>query len=42
MLNNERFLSKAPEAKILEEREKLEKYSRMMEQVKERLAQIHG
>ncbi|MBS6646446.1 MAG: class I tRNA ligase family protein, partial [Clostridiaceae bacterium] len=40
MLNNERFVSKAPEAKIAEEREKLEKYTQMMEQVKERLSQL--
>ena len=40
MLNNERFMSKAPEAKVAEEREKLVKYSQMMEQVKERLAQL--
>ncbi len=37
MLNNEKFVSKAPEAKVLEEREKLETYKQMMEQVKERL-----
>ena len=37
MLNNERFISKAPEAKIAEERAKLEKYTQMMEQVCERL-----
>ena len=40
MLSNERFISKAPEAKIAEEREKLEKYTNMMEQVKQRLAQL--
>lgn len=40
MLGNERFLSKAPQAKIAEEKEKLEKYTRMMEQVKERLLQL--
>ncbi len=40
MLNNERFMSKAPEAKVLEERAKLEKYTQMMDQVKERLAQL--
>ena len=40
MLNNERFMSKAPEAKVAEESEKLVKYSQMMEQVKERLAQL--
>ena len=40
MLSNEKFLSKAPEAKIAEERAKLQKYTQMMEQVKERLAQL--
>ena len=40
MLNNEKFVSKAPEAKIAQEREKRAKYSQMMEQVKERLAQL--
>ena len=40
MLGNERFISKAPEAKIAEEREKLEQYTNMMEQVKQRLAQL--
>ncbi len=40
MLSNERFIRKAPEAKIAEEREKLEKYTNMMEQVKQRLAQL--
>ena len=38
MLSNERFISKAPEAKINEEKAKLEKYTQMMEQVKMRLA----
>ena len=37
MLSNEKFVSKAPEAKLNEERAKLEKYSSMMEQVVERL-----
>lgn len=37
MLNNEKFISKAPEAKVQEEREKLEKYQQMMTQVQERL-----
>lgn len=41
MLNNERFLSKAPEAKIAEEREKLKKYTQMAKQVKEHLAHLH-
>ena len=40
MLNNERFLSKAPEAKVAEERAKQEKYMQMMEQVKMRLEQL--
>ncbi|MCM1088534.1 MAG: class I tRNA ligase family protein, partial [Muribaculaceae bacterium] len=40
MLGNERFLAKAPEAKIAEERAKQEKYAQMMEQVKNRLAQL--
>lgn len=37
MLSNERFVSKAPQAKIDEEKAKLEKYTNMMEQVVERL-----
>jgi valyl-tRNA synthetase len=37
MLANERFVSKAPEAKIQEEKEKLAKYTQLMEQVEERL-----
>ena len=37
MLGNEKFLSRAPEAKIREEKEKLEKYEQMMSQVQERL-----
>jgi len=37
MLNNEKFLAKAPEAKVAEERNKLENYNKMLEQVKERL-----
>ena len=40
MLSNEKFVSKAPESKIAEERGKLEKYTRMMEQVTDRLAQM--
>ena len=40
MLGNERFISKAPQAKIDEEKGKLEKYTQMMEQVKERLQQL--
>ena len=37
MLNNEKFTSKAPQAKIDEEKAKLEKYSDMLAQVEERL-----
>lgn len=40
MLNNDKFMSKAPEAKIAEEREKLTKYTQMRQQVTERLAQL--
>jgi len=40
MLSNERFISKAPEAKINEEKEKLAKYTQMMEQVQVRLQQL--
>ena len=37
MLNNEKFVSKAPKEKVREERQKLEKYEQMMGQVKEQL-----
>ncbi|MDO4299125.1 MAG: valine--tRNA ligase [Lachnospiraceae bacterium] len=40
MLSNEKFVSKAPQAKIDEEKAKLEKYQQMMAQVQERLAQL--
>ena len=40
MLSNEKFVSRAPQAKIDEERAKLVKYTQMMEQVRERLAQL--
>ena len=40
MLNNERFLSKAPAEKVEEEKAKLEKYQKLMDQVTERLAQL--
>ena len=40
MLSNEKFISKAPEAKIAEEKAKLEKYTQMMKQVEEHLAQL--
>ncbi len=37
MLNNQNFVSKAPESKLAEERAKLEKYTDMMKQVSDRL-----
>ena len=37
MLKNEKFVSKAPEAKVQEEREKLDRYRQMKEQVSARL-----
>ena len=40
MLANEKFVSKAPQAKIDEEKAKLQKYTERMEQVKTRLAQL--
>ncbi len=40
MLNNDKFMSKAPESKIAEERAKLTKYTQMRQQVAERLAQL--
>ncbi len=40
MLNNEKFMSKAPAAKIEEEKGKLAKYVQMKEQILERLAQL--
>ena len=40
MLSNEKFMSKAPEAKVREEKEKLAKYEKMMAQVQERLTQM--
>ncbi|SHO51926.1 valine--tRNA ligase [Anaerocolumna xylanovorans] len=40
MLSNERFVSKAPEAKIQEEKEKLARYTQLMEQVEERLKNL--
>ena len=42
MLSNERVVSKAPAAKLQEEKDKLEKYTQMMEQVKERLSHLRG
>ena len=40
MLNNEKFLSRAPQSKIDEEKEKLAKYEKMMEEVERRLASV--
>lgn len=40
MLANEKFISKAPAAKIEEEKEKQAKYTQMMKQVKEQLAHL--
>jgi valyl-tRNA synthetase len=40
MLSNEKFLSKAPEAKVQEEKDKLAGYEQMMAQVEERLKQM--
>ena len=40
MLNNPKFVEKAPAAKIEEEKGKLEKYTQMLVQVKERLNQL--
>ncbi len=40
MLGNERFVSRAPASKIQEEKAKFEKYTQMMDQVKERLTQL--
>ena len=40
MLNNEKFMAKAPESKIAEEKEKLAKYVQMKEQILERLAHL--
>jgi valyl-tRNA synthetase len=40
MLSNEKFLSKAPESKIAEEKEKQQKYQQTYDQITERLAQL--
>ena len=40
MLSNPNFVNKAPEAKLAEEKAKLEKYTAMMAQVEERLAHL--
>ena len=41
MLNNEKFMSKAPAAKVEEEKTKLAKYTQMLEQVQTRLATLN-
>lgn len=40
MLSNEKFLSKAPEEKVQEEKDKLTKYQQMMEQINEQLSSM--
>ena len=40
ILNNKGFLAKAPEAKVNEEKEKLEKYTQMLNDIKSRLAKM--
>ena len=40
ILSNPGFMSKAPEAKINEEKEKLTKYTEMLEKVEERLKNL--
>lgn len=42
MLKNEKFLSKAPEQKVAEEREKLTNYTHMLEQVRLRIEQLES
>ncbi len=42
MLTNEKFLSKAPEEKVNEERQKQAEYERMLKEVTERLGHING
>ena len=40
MLSNEKFISKAPEAKVLEEKEKLKKYEQMLIDLKNTLEKL--
>ena len=42
MLGNEKFVSKAPAAKIEEEKDKLDKYSKMLEQVRAQLSNLES
>jgi len=41
MLNNQGFISKAPQAKIDAEKEKLEKYKKMLETINGRLNELN-
>ena len=40
MLDNEKFISRAPAAKVEEEKAKLEKYTQMLQQVEEQIGQL--
>ena len=40
MLSNEKFVSKAPQSKIDEEKKKLENYEQMLSQVREQLERL--
>ena len=40
MLSNEKFISKAPQSKVDEEKEKQVKYTQLMKQVKDQLAHL--
>ena len=40
MLGNEKFMAKAPQSKISEEKEKKKKYENMLEQVEMQLAKL--
>ncbi|MDD6668017.1 MAG: valine--tRNA ligase [Lachnospiraceae bacterium] len=42
MLSNEKFLSKAPAAKVQEEKDKLAKYEKMLSDVQKRLSELKG
>ena len=42
MLKNEKFMSKAPEAKVQEERDKLARYEKLYAQAEERLPSLAG
>jgi valyl-tRNA synthetase len=40
MLSNEKFLAKAPESKVNEEKEKMARYQQMLDDVTKRLAEM--